>query len=114
MHLCFVPLTRDKRLSAKEILGNQTQLVRWQNEFYAHMSARFPRLERGLSAMESGRKHLPVGLFKAEEKTIDQAIEIRRLQEKLRRQKRLLDKIPPELMQELAGQTNKNNFRRTK
>ena len=114
MHLCFVPLTRDKRLSAKEILGNQTQLVRWQNDFYAHMSARFPRLERGLSAMETGRKHLPVGLFKAEEKTIDQAIEIRRLQEKLRRQKRLLDKIPPALMQELASQTNKNNFRRTK
>jgi hypothetical protein len=53
-------------------------------------------------------------LFKAEEKTIDQAIEIRRLQEKLRRQKRLLDKIPPELMQELAGQINKNNIRRTK
>lgn len=34
MHLCFVPLTRDKRLSAKEILGNKKSMIRWQDDFY--------------------------------------------------------------------------------
>lgn len=29
MHLCFVPLTADKRLSAKEILGNKKKLTWW-------------------------------------------------------------------------------------
>ena len=31
MHLCFVPLTEDKRLSAKEILGNKKKLTQWQD-----------------------------------------------------------------------------------
>ena len=29
MHLCFVPLTEDKRLSAKEIVGNKKKLTWW-------------------------------------------------------------------------------------
>jgi len=64
MHLCFVPLTRDKRLSAKEILGNKADMHRWQTEFYAHMSARFPLLERGEPAIETQRKHQTVQEFK--------------------------------------------------
>lgn len=47
MHLCFVPLTRDKRLSAKEILGNKKSMIRWQDDFYACMAERWPELERG-------------------------------------------------------------------
>ncbi len=31
MHLCFVPLTEDKRLCAKEILGNKKKLTQWQD-----------------------------------------------------------------------------------
>ena len=57
MHLCFVPLTRDKRLSAKEILGNKADMRRWQDEFHAHMSAKWPELERGEPAAETQRKH---------------------------------------------------------
>ena len=64
MHLCFVPLTRDKRLSAKELLGNKADMHRWQNEFYAHMSARWPILERGEPAIETRRKHQSVQEFK--------------------------------------------------
>ena len=30
MHACFVPITPDKRLSAKVILGNQKKLYEWQ------------------------------------------------------------------------------------
>jgi len=29
LHLCFVPITRDGRLSAKQILGNKSTLSRW-------------------------------------------------------------------------------------
>ena len=37
MHLCFVPLTPDNRLSAKTIIGNKKKLTQWQDEFHAHM-----------------------------------------------------------------------------
>ena len=30
MHLCFVPITPDNKLSAKSILGNQKSLSEWQ------------------------------------------------------------------------------------
>lgn len=40
LHLCFVPLTKDKRLSAKEILGNKKSMIRWQDDFYAYMAER--------------------------------------------------------------------------
>lgn len=190
MHLSFCPITPDKRLSAKQILGNQAQLSRWQTDYHAAMSARWPVLERGISAMETGRKHIPVWLFKAaerldkqfgevelaltdinavnarrkreeamrllaawlpqaerftaqlktvqghinylehsvdldgqnlrwlrsnnrelEDKTIDQALEIRHLQERLHQQKRLLDKIPPEVMKELKKQRERGQTR---
>jgi len=64
MHLCFVPLTKDLRLSAKQILGNRADLVKWQDDFHAHMSARWDVLERGEAARETNRKHIPVRLFK--------------------------------------------------
>ena len=34
MHLCFVPLTEDKRLSAKDIVGNKKKLTQWQDDFW--------------------------------------------------------------------------------
>ena len=64
MHLCFVPLTEDKRLSAKEIVGNKKKLTWWQDEFWKHMVGKYPDLERGESASETGRTHLPPRLFK--------------------------------------------------
>lgn len=65
MHLCFVPLTEDKRLCAKEILGNSTKLVEWQDKFYEHMVKFYPKLERGESARDTHRKHIPTSIFKA-------------------------------------------------
>ena len=64
MHLCFVPLTEDKRLSAKEIVGNKKKLAWWQDEFWKHMVGKYPDLERGESASETGRTHIPPRLFK--------------------------------------------------
>ena len=62
--LCFVPLTEDKRLSAKEILGNKKKLTQWQDKYWEHMVKKYPDLERGESASETGRDHIPTRVFK--------------------------------------------------
>ena len=64
LHLCFVPLTKDKRLSAKEILGNKKSMIRWQDDFYACMAERWPELERGTPAVETKRRHLTPQWYK--------------------------------------------------
>ena len=64
MHLCFVPLTEDGRLSAKDIVGNKKKLTWWQDEFWKHMFKKYPDLERGESASETGRQHIPPRLYK--------------------------------------------------
>ena len=64
LHLCFVPLTKDKRLSAKDILGNKKAMIRWQDDFYACMAERWPELERGTPAVETKRKHLTPQWYK--------------------------------------------------
>ena len=64
LHLCFVPLTKDKRLSAKEILGNKKAMIRWQDDFYACMAERWPELERGTPAVETKRRHLTPQWYK--------------------------------------------------
>ena len=64
LHLCFVPLTKDNRLSAKEILGNKKNMIRWQDDFYACMAERWPELERGAPAVETKRRHLTPQWYK--------------------------------------------------
>ena len=64
MHLCFTPITPDKRLCAKEIIGNRDKLVWWQDKFHEHMAAAFPELKRGEPAIETKRKHMPVRVYK--------------------------------------------------
>lgn len=64
MHLCFVPITKEGKLSAKTMLGNQKSLSEWQTAYHAHMSAQWPELERGESSMITKRKHIPTWLFK--------------------------------------------------
>ena len=77
MHLCFVPITADGRLSAKDIVGNRKKLTQWQDEYWAYMVKKYPDLERGESASETGRTHLPPRIFK-------QATRMHRLEQKLR------------------------------
>ena len=76
MHLCFVPLTEDKRLSAKEIVGNKKKLTWWQDGFWKHMVGKYPDLERGESASETGRTHIPPRLFK-------EAVHLNRMKEQI-------------------------------
>ena len=63
LHLTFVPLTKDNRLCAKEIIGNRANLTKWQDDFHAYMVEKYPDLERGESASKTGRKHIPTRLF---------------------------------------------------
>ena len=76
MHLCFIPLTADKRLSAKEIVGNKKKLTWWQDEFWKHMVKKYPDLERGESASQTGRDHIPPRVFK-------EAVHLNRLKEQI-------------------------------
>ena len=64
MHVSFVPITQDGRLSAKDILGNRKKLSQWQDKYWRHMVERFPDLERGESASKTGRDHIPPRIFK--------------------------------------------------
>jgi len=70
MHVVFVPLTPDKRLSAKDILGNRKKLIQWQDQYYEYMAKEYPDLHRGESAEKTGRKHLTTEEFKAMTKEI--------------------------------------------
>lgn len=85
MHLLFVPLTQDKRLSAKEIAGDRKKMVRWQDEFWSYMVKEYPALQRGESALSTGRTHIPTQLFK-------QAAHLTKQKEKLQQ---LLEEITP-------------------
>ena len=76
LHLCFTPITEDGRLSAKEIIGNRTQLTKWQDDFFAHMVKKFPDLERGESASITGRRHIPTRIFKEAVRLTKQAEKI--------------------------------------
>ena len=64
MHLCFVPITADGRLSAKTIIGNRKKLTQWQDGFWSYMVKKYPDFERGESASLTGRTHIPPRLFK--------------------------------------------------
>ena len=64
MHLSFVPITKDGRLSAKDIIGNRKSLTAWQDRYWQHMVSIYPDLERGESASKTGREHIPPRIFK--------------------------------------------------
>ena len=64
MHVTFVPLTEDGRLSAKDIIGNRKKLTQWQDDYWQHMVSKYPELERGQSASETGRDYIPTRIFK--------------------------------------------------
>ena len=101
MHLCFVPLTEDGRLSAKEIVGNKKKLTQWQDRFWEYMVKKYPDLERGESASKTGRDHIPPRLFK-------EAVHLNRMKEqilKLMTDTNLLNKKSK--MEELEALLNK-------
>lgn len=78
MHLCFVPLTKDNRLSAKEVMGGRDKLIQWQDKFHDYMAQEFPQLERGQAAAVTKRKHVPTWLYKQAHRLSDEMVQIQR------------------------------------
>lgn len=62
MHVGFVPVTEDGRLSAKDFFGQKSKLVSLQDDFNKFLKENDFDLERGVS---SSRKHLETGKLKA-------------------------------------------------
>lgn len=48
----------------RRILGNKKKLTQWQDKYWEHMVKKYPDLERGESASETGRDHIPTRVFK--------------------------------------------------
>ena len=67
LHLDFVPLTQDGRLSAKEVLGGRKEMQQLQDDFYAFVASKYG-LDRGNRADiengETSRKHLETAEYK--------------------------------------------------
>lgn len=78
MHLCFVPLTKDNRLCAKEVMGGRDKLVQWQDKFHDYMAQEFPQLERGQAAAVTKRKHVPTWLYKQAHRLSDEMVQIQK------------------------------------
>lgn len=118
LHLDFVPLTADGRLSAKSVLGGRKEMQQLQDDFYEQVSSRFG-LDRGSRADldaadpdEQPRKHLTTRELKAataaqlaeQEQQIDlnqtelQSLEqaLDGVQEQLREVRRQLDQLDAE------------------
>lgn len=83
MHVCFVPLTQDNRLSVKEVMGGRDKLIQWQDKFHDHMAAEFPTLERGQAAAVTRRKHIPTWLYKQSHRLTEEMAQIRTELEKV-------------------------------
>ena len=68
MHVVIVPLTKDGRLSAKEVLGGPKKMQELQDDFYKKVSSRFG-LDRGERAdlqdeNRKKKKHIPMMEYK--------------------------------------------------
>lgn len=64
MHLACVPITKDNRLSSKEIIGGPAGLRKHQDDFYEHMAEKFPDIMRGIPRTVTQRKHIPTEFYK--------------------------------------------------
>lgn len=64
MHFVFVPITPDGRLSSKDVIGGPKGMVKLQDDFYAHITQRYPEFSRGIPARVTHRAHLPSYLYK--------------------------------------------------
>ncbi|MCP6467726.1 plasmid recombination protein [Klebsiella pneumoniae] len=64
MHFGIVPITKDGRLSAKEVVGNKKALTSFQDRFNEYVNERGYELERGTSRELTNRQHEQVSRYK--------------------------------------------------
>lgn len=68
MHYGVVPITKDGRLSAKEVVGNKKDLTNFQDRFNQYMNDKGYDLQRGESKHKTEREHQQVEHYKSQTK----------------------------------------------
>jgi hypothetical protein len=79
MHVGIVPITKDNRLSAKDIFNGKQAMIKLQDNFHEHLVEKGFDLQRGESKAETKREHVSVHELK---KNTEQELE--RLQENVK------------------------------
>lgn len=64
MHLVFVPITPDGKLSSKTLMGGPKGMEKLQDDFHEHMSKKYPDLTRGISKKITKRRHISPQMYK--------------------------------------------------
>ena len=64
MHLVFVPITPDGKLSSKTLMGGPKGMEKLQDDFHEHMSRKYPDLTRGISKKITKRRHISPQMYK--------------------------------------------------
>lgn len=111
LHLVFVPLHENGDLSFTQHFDKKKDYIKFQDDFFAHISKEFPELERGMSAKETGTKHLDVKEFK-KQKNKEILEEIKELDKEIDKQEKYcleLEKTKDENEKFLKELEEKNN-----
>ena len=66
MHINLVPITKEGKLSAKEVVGNRKDLEQMQDKYFQKISKSFPELERGKKKEITNKIHKSLDEFKKE------------------------------------------------
>lgn len=64
MHLVFVPITPEGKLSSKTLIGGPKGMEKLQDDFHEHMSRKYPDLTRGISKKITKRRHISPQMYK--------------------------------------------------
>ena len=64
MHLVFVPITPEGKLSSKTLMGGPKGMEKLQDDFHEHMVRKYPDLTRGISKNITKRRHISPQMYK--------------------------------------------------
>ena len=112
MHLVFVPLTEDDRLSAKDIIGGPAGCRKWQDDFHARMAKTFPDLLRGKPKDLTGREHIPTMVLK-EMNNLENPDRKYAMVTELKALREYVKNIPNELKKEIDDCRKRDKFAKT-
>lgn len=79
MHFGFTPITKDGRFSAKEIIGNRSDLRRLQDKYHRYLTDKGYELLRGVTVEQTQAKHKSAKEYKKNQidKDLEQIINIK-------------------------------------
>ena len=64
MHFGIIPVTEDRRLSTKDVVGNKKALASFKDRFNEYVNERGYELEQGTSRELTNRQHDQVNSYK--------------------------------------------------